>query len=563
MSIKQKGQPYIFNGDQVIKFTSAKEVKSIQGFQDLPSMEAWYKEDPVKNHLGMQKFFGQQTVTPSGIFPELLSTGAVLEVNGLNGTFTYDVPMVETYRIETTRDLSSQVKPGLDGSPFKLALNREFTTGDILTADAEFGQQVMVTSEPVEMDGDTFIHTVKLVSQDKTEYFLNSELRKGIQWFKLNHAILGEYGTNYSHPDMPNTVGYMKCEFTLGNLRGVEAYVTGAADKKSFSGAAVSSKEYLNKLQREADKMGELAVIMDVDSKTGKSLPKTARIGATMQYLVFRELDRLTGQSLLFQRPGTFRDNNGVVRLNEGLWHQLRRGKIIKYARPGGITKKHIKEAVEYVFRGNPYKKYEDRRVKFKCGLEALNNVLEIFSDEVNAQLSRLPQFMGSDRNIPNPISGSNLKELKMDFVRFTEIYLPQIGYVKLEHDPNLDYHIMQDRLSAGFHGNGRAHTTYSMVIWDAEDQEYSNNAELPKGAEVMEGGNKDANIYLVKPEGDMMYWGTSYGRYNMNTASDIVSSHKQIGQEFWAWNSCAIWVRDVTKFVMIELNEGARKGFR
>lgn len=562
MSIKQQGQTSLFNGDQVIKFTSSKNVKSIQGYQDLPSMEAWYKEDPAKRHLGMQKFFGNQTVTPSGIFPELLSSRSILEVNGVGGSFTYDVPMVEASYIQTTRDTSNQVKPGLDGSPFKLVLNRAYTTGDILTNDAEFGQQVMVTSDTVDQIGDSFEHTVKLVSNDKTEYFLSSALKKGIQWFKLNHAVLGEYGTNFSHVDMPNTVGYMTCEFTLGDVRGVEAYVTGMADMKSFSGAAMASKEYLGKLQAEADKMGELAVIMDVDKTTRKTKPETMRIGATMQYLVFRELDRLTAQSLLFQRPGTFRDNNGVVRLNEGLWHQLRRGKLIKYARPGGITKTHIKEAVEYVFRSNPYKRYEDRRVKFKCGLEALNNVLEIFSDEVNAQLSRLPQFMGTDRNIPNPISGS-LHELKMDFVRFTEVFLPQIGHVKLEHDPNLDYTIMQDRLSSGFHGNNKAHTTYSMVIWDAEDQEYSNNAELPKGAKLIEEGNANANIFLVKPEGEMMYWGTSNGRYNMNTSSDIVSSHKQIGQEFWAWNSCAIWVRDVTRFVMIELNESARKGFR
>jgi hypothetical protein len=562
MSIVQQGQTSLFNGDQVIKFTTAKKVKSIQGYQDLPSMEAWYKEDPMKRHLGMQKFFGNQTMAPTGIFPELLSSKAVLEVNGVGGSFTYDVPMIEATSIQTTRDTSDQVKPGLDGSPFKLALNREFTTGDILTNDAEFGQQVLVSEEPVEQYGDSYIHTVKLVSQDKTEYFLSSALKKGITWFKLNHAILGEYGTNFSHVDLPSTVGHMTCEFTLGDLRGVEAYVTGMADKKSFSGAAMASKEYLGKLQAEAEQLGELAVIMDVDKSTMKTLPGSARIGATMQYLVFRELDRLTAQSLLFQRPGTFRENSGVVRLNEGLWHQLRRGKIIKYARPMGITRKHIKEAVEYVFRSNPYKRYEERRVKFKCGLEALNNVLEIFSNEVNAQLSRLPQFMGADRNIPNPISGTNLHEMKMDFVRFTEVYLPQIGYVKLEHDPNLDYSMMQDRFSAGFHGNSRAHTTYSMVIWDAEDQEYSNNAELPKGAKLVEEGNANANVFLVKPEGEMMYWGTSHGRYSINKASDIVSSHKQIGQEFWAWNSCAIWVRDITRFVMIELNESARKGY-
>lgn len=563
MSVTQQGFPSLYNGDQVIKFTDSKKVKSIQGYQDLPSMEAWYKEDPMKRHLGMQKFFGNQTVAPTGIFPELLSQKAVLEVNGIGGSFTYDVPMVEATYIMTNRDYSHQVKPGLDGSPFKIAINREYTTGDILTNDAEFGQDIQVTADKVEQKGDTYIHTVKLVSNDKTEYFLASNLRKGIEYFKLNHAILGEYGTNFSHVDFPNTVGQMTCEFTLGNLRGVEAYVTGMADKKTFSGAAASSKEYLRQLEAEAKKMGELAVIMDVDQNTRKTLPSTARIGATMQFLVFRELERLTAQSLLFQRPGTFRDNNGVVRLNEGLWHQLRRGKIIKYSRPGGITKTHIKEAAEYVFRRTPHKKYEDRRLKFKVGLKALDNVLEIFSDEVNAQLSRLPQFMGADRNIPNPISGKDIHNLKMDFVRFTEVYLPQIGYVKIEHDTNLDYTMMQDRMSKGYHGSGKAHTTYSMVIWDAEDQEYSNNNEMPKGAKVVDGGNSDANVFLVKPEGEMMYWGTTHGRYSINKASDIVSSLKQIGQEFWAWNSCAIWVRDVTRFVMIELTESARKGFR
>jgi hypothetical protein len=562
MSVIQQGHPDLFNGDQVIKFTSAKKVKSIQGYQDLPSMEAWYKEDPAKRHLGMQKFFGNQVGVATGIFPELLQSKSIMEVNGLGGSFTYDIPIVEATSFMTTRDFSNQIKPGLDSSTFKVGLNREFTTGDILTNDAEFGQQFMVTAEVVDQKGDSYIHTVTLVTNDKTEYFLPSNLAKGIEYFKLNHAILGEYGTNYSHVDLPNTVGHMTCEYTLGDLRGVEAYVTGVADKKSFSGAAASSKEYLNKLQSEAQKMGELAVIMDVDKNTRKSLPSSARIGSTMQFLVFRELERLTAQALLFQRAGTYRSSNGVTRLNEGLWHQLRRGKVIKYARPGGITKTHIKEAVEYIFRVNPYKKYEDRRVTFKLGLEAMNNVLEIFSDEVNAQLARLPQFMGADRNIPNPISGQ-LHELKMDFIRFTEVYLPQIGYVKLEHDPNLDYTIMQDRLSAGFHGNGKAHTTYSMVIWDADDQQYSNNREMPKGANIIEGGNTDANVFLVKPEGEMMYWGSSHGRYSINKASDIVSSYKQIGQEFWAWNSCSIWVRDVTKFVMIELNEASRKGYK
>ncbi len=151
---------------------------------------------------------------------------------------------------------------------------------------------------------------------------------------------------------------------------------------------------------------------------------------------------------------------------------------------------------------------------------------------------------------------------LEMKPVRFTKVFIPGIGNLEIERDTNLDYSIMQDRFSQGFHGYQRAHTTYSMIIWDAEDQAYSNNADLPKGSEVIEGGNKESNVYLVKPQGEMTYWGYSNGRYSISKASDIVSSHKQIGQEFWAWNSCAIWVRDITKFVMIELDESARKGF-
>ena len=151
---------------------------------------------------------------------------------------------------------------------------------------------------------------------------------------------------------------------------------------------------------------------------------------------------------------------------------------------------------------------------------------------------------------------------LKLSPVRFTEVYLPAIGNVELELDTNLDYNIMNtDRMSRGMHQYQRAHSTHSMVIWDVEDQKYSNNDKLPEGAEVIEGGNTKSNIYLVKPKESLMHWGYTNGRYSIQKAGDIVSSHKQIGQEFWAWNSVAIFVRDITKFVMIELDRAATKG--
>ena len=84
----------------------------------------------------------------------------------------------------------------------------------------------------------------------------------------------------------------------------------------------------------------------------------------------------------------------------------------------------------------------------------------------------------------------------------------------------------------------------------------------MPKGATVIEGGNTKANIYLVKPEGEMTYWGSDNGRYNNKKASDVVSSYKTMAQSFWIHSSVALHVRDLTRFVVIELDEAARKGF-
>lgn len=562
MSIHAKNQPTMFNGDQVIMFTDSKKVKNFQGYFDNASIESWYRDDPTKNHLGLQRFFGNQRMENQGIFPELLSNKAVLEVNGMDGTFTYDVAVQEHKGDYTTKDYSWQKFPGVDGTPFQIALSKKYEPGDVLTNDPDFGQQIIVQEEIVDELGDSFIHTVKLVSNDKEEWFLSSNLAKGISYVKVSHNIFGEYGTNYSSPEMLNTTGKMRCEFQLGNLSGVESYVTGKADSRSFSGATVETRQYIDRLEQEAKKMGELAVMMDV--RNGQTDPTTAKLAPTVQLLVFRELEKLTAQQLLFQKAATFKDTNGVTRLNEGLWPQLRRGKLIKYARPNGITRNHIREAVEYVFRNNPNIQPEERRISFRCGSAAYQNVLDIFQKEVNAQLTTLGAqgLLGSDRILPsNPVSG-DLMNLRLAPVRFTQVYLPGIGQVEIKLDTNLDYSMIEgDRFATGMHQYRRAHTTHSMIIWNAEDQQYSNNAKLPEGAQVVEGGNTDANIYLVKPKDMLMHWGYTNGRYSTFRSGDIVSSHKQIAQAFWAWNSVAIHVRDLTKFVMIELDQSATKG--
>lgn len=565
MAVAQQNIPHIVNGDQVIMFTDKKKVASIQGAQDLPSLYSWYREDPNKNHLGLMNLWGKQAVRNTGIVRELLQNKKVLEVNGWDGGFTYEIPVEEHKGCYTTKDTSSQAYAGIDEGTFKIVLNRAFTTGDVLTNDKYYGQQVIVSGEePVVAVAEGWEHTVKLAENNKMSYFLPNNLVKGISFFKVGHVILGERGTNFSHFDLPDTVGTMKCEFRLGSASGVEAYITGMADSKSFSGGDAQSKAYLSKLQTEFDG-NEYAVLADLKvGKNGTKMPdlSTARIGATMEFLTMRELERITSQKLMFQRAATVRDSNGVARLNEGLWHQLRRGKLIKYGRPNGITRDHLKEAAEYVFRVNPFKQDVERYFKLKCGKYAYQNILEIFKDEVSAQNASLNPFLGLERTIPNPVKNSDPLNLEYQPIRFTKVFIPGIGIVDIEEDTSLNMMDGVDRFAGGFHPENLSPTAYSIVIWDVADQQYSNNKDLPKGSTLVDGSTGGSNIYVVKPQGEMTYWGTTNGRYDYRKAGDVMSSMKQIGQEYWCFNICDIHVMDLTRFVMIELDEAARKGF-
>ena len=118
------------------------------------------------------------------------------------------------------------------------------------------------------------------------------------------------------------------------------------------------------------------------------------------------------------------------------------------------------------------------------------------------------------------------------------------------------------DRNISGMNPNGSDYTTYSMIIWDASDSSYSNSNELPKGTKDI-GTNDKANIYLVTPKNDKIYWGTENGRYSKERATDIVASAKTMHSSFFIYGFGAMWMKDPSKFVMIELEKGARKGYK
>ncbi len=553
----------IINGDTVVGFMNSKKIKDL-GWMDMASLASWYEDDPNKNHLGLINLVGNISDTRMPTYKEFFDRNAIIEVNGQNGRFTYDIPVVKpngTFTTDDTSDYSDT--PGIDGSVFPIVLDSIFQPGDILTYDAKYGEQVIVSEDhSVERVGDSWKHWVKYVTMDSFKFFPADKLKAGIQYFKIDHA-LGEYSEQFSNIQSPSNVGTITNEFVLGGHRGVETFYTMYADKKTYNGASVTTQKYWDKFQNELATMGtdkdgnplDTFMVAKLNAE-GKINTKTVRIGATLEYLVLRELMRLESNSLLFTKGAIINDINGTKRINEGIWHQFRRGTRIEYAKPGGITRNIIRQAVAYVFRNRRDLKPHERVIKFRAGYMAFLNVMDLFREEVLAQVSGLAPFLGTDRLLPSsPVKGKSLTSLELEPVMFQKVNIPEIGIVEIVYDPSLDYDELSDRHSAGFYGDGYGRSSYSLVIWDITDKAYSNAyVGMPNGAKLVDGGDMSANVYYVKPQGENFYWGFTNGKYAPDNARGIVSGMKKMGREFWAHVTSAGWVKDIGKSIVIEL---------
>ena len=569
MSVTQSPIKMIHNGDLVIGMTNKKTVQSMAGYFDTTTLSSFYQQDPDKYNFGLVKLWGQQAKTSYPIYQALMEKKAMLKVPGVNGSFTYDVAIKDSGKCMTIRDYSTTYpNAGLDGSIFRIALNKRYAPGVVLTVDLMYGEhQIIVTDEePIRQIPGGWDMPVKLTDADRNSSYDTSLLVSGIQYFQVGHTIFGEYGTNYENFDLMDTPTTMKCMFTLGNMSGAETYMTSRAGMQSFSGASSWSKDYINELEAEANDLGEFSFITEASNINKTEAGKVGfkkgslHLGSTIQMLLHKKHQKSVATQVLFQKSGSIPGTNGTTKLNEGILHQIRRGKLIQYGRPMGITRAHIMEAVQYIFRVSELPE-EMRFVEFSVGQQAKQNMFDIFKDEITAQMSGIERWLGSDALVKNVVTGADNLNLELNPIRFVQVYLHGIGKVRIKHDPALDHYPGADRFQSGMHQGGLAHTTYSMVVWDVADQKYSNNKTLPQGATLVEGADAGANMYIVKPEQAMTYWGSENGRYSMESNANIVSSSKFQTQGFWIYSICAAWVADLSRYVIIELDPSYRNG--
>lgn len=569
------GVPQFISGDRVVQFYHAKDLRKNPLTLDLPTTAAYMDGADQIKHIGELGFFGQRSTSCKPFSIDILENRQVMET-GHDGTFQYDVPFYTNEQCVTLRDTSDQINPGLDEGTFKLVLSEEFKPGDVLGTDVLYGQQVMVTEEPVLQKGDSFEHIVILLTNNRKESYEASNLKEGVTYFKVFNILGGERDTFLTGVRVPNKSSMLTCEFQIGSGSGAELSISAMANIGSNSIGTNFKQGFIEELQMDFDRFartfGDVAVIMDKDPMTGQMLPETARLADVAEWLVKREHMKMIENRSMYAKAARVTLGAGHVTTAEGLWFQLKRGKTIPYSRKGGITRRHIKEAVEYLFQGNDMQP-EERYVKFKAGKYAFENIQSIYSDEFQDQMGRnsnLTNVFGTDGQLKQSPIDTEIDEfgniaMSLRALKVKKVFLAGIGHVEVEYDRGLDYlGQMSDRLAGGMHPRGTSHGAYAMVIWDARNQSYSNNKYTPKGTEFIEGAPEDASVYLAKRPGDLIFSGRTNGYYDPYVTSNILSSgNKQRFADYWAWdNGASYWLADPSSFIMLELAEQDRRGY-
>lgn len=542
----------------------ANMIQAQQGMLDSSIMLTSFIElDPNRNMLMLQNKWDEQvmkkTSFSSSIYKKVVGANAVLTVNGQDGGFKYKMA-VETdncFRtVEDTSDQSPDGYVGADGTSFRIVLNKKLAPFQTLSVDKAFGDFLMVVEEPApQYVGNGYEHYVMLPTSvaDKNKVYPVNLLGADVVYQVGSNSYIAEYSEKLGIPHMPEATNYVECEFKLGSGQGAEHWFTGKADSYKLNSGytTADTQKYLNELSSMGIEETPLAMIK-ATTASGQSIVSAADL---MELLTMRSFTDRFNSALMFMDAAKISTSKGVIEFNEGLWQQLRRGKIFTYNKKGGLTTSDLGQIRNYVYMYND-SRVEDGFLNIDAGSELYQNIEQIISKHALNQLTNLAPLLGDSRIMDtSPITGS-WDNLAIGKVKFTSAIIPGVGKLSATEDRTLDYlDGYSDVRARGTNPGGKDWTTYSGYIYDVTDQRFSNNAKLPDGTRSVGGEmNAQHNVYLVRPEKNPIVWGRDNGRYSSKKASDIAASSKLMGEGFFVYGFGAMWMPDSSKFVTIEL---------
>lgn len=548
----------------VAPITKADMIPAQQGLLDSSIMLTSFVElDPMRNTILLQNQWDKQvmrkTSFANSIYSKVVSRDAVLEVNGQDGGFRYKMAVETDNCLRTVEDTSDQSPDGYlggDGTSFRVVLNKKLAPFQTVAVDKAYGDFLYVAEspEPLYVGHGYEHHFILLGSEnDSKKVFSATFVQADVVYQVTSNSYITEYSEKLGIPHLPDSTNYIECEFKLGSGQGAESEITGKADsyKLQTGYTTADTQKYLSELASAGVEETPLAIIQ-ASYTNGRTVTSAADV---MELLTIRSFNERFNSSLMFMSPAKISTSKGVIEFNEGLWQQMRRGKIFTYNKKGGFTVADLVAVRNYVYKYND-SRIEDTFLNIDAGTELTNNIESIIANNAYSQVNNIAPLLGAQRVMDSsPITGS-WDAMNVGVVKFESAVIPGVGKLTVTRDSSLDFldgH--SDPRVGGINPGGKDHTTYSGYIFDVTDQRYSNNGKLPDGTRSV-GGETQAksNVYLVRPEKNPIVWGRRNGRYSSRKASDIAAAGKLMNEEFFIYGFGAMWMPDPSKFVMIEL---------
>ena len=365
--------------------------------------------DPNRNMLLLQTAWDKQVMKKqtfaSSVYKNVIASNAVLTVNGQEGGgFKYKTA-VETdncFRtVEDTSDQSPDGYVGVDGSSFKLVMNKKLSPNQVLTIDPLSELYLVVDDVEVEYVGYGYVHYVKLLGaeQDINKVYLTEYLKNDVTYTVMSNAYIAEYTEKLGIPHLPESSNYMEVEFKLGSGQGAEHWFTGKADSyKMNSGyTTADTQKYLEEVrQMGLDQDNPLALIQ----ASGASGAITT-VADLLEILTIRSFNKRFNKSLMFMPAAKISTSKGVIEFNEGLWQQMMRGKKFRYNKKGGLTETDLVQIRNYVYKYND-SIVEDTFLRIEAGSELTFNIERIIAKTRSKSIELLSTYFRSRQTFRN-----------------------------------------------------------------------------------------------------------------------------------------------------------------
>jgi len=477
----------------------------------------------------------------------------VKKVTDRLGRWKWQLPIVQELPYIVYDPMPTNVKKGIDGQPFQIALNkRAFGHGSLITYDKYNGLEMYVTSEPIIQVGDAWIYTVKLINNNSAvfpagTYLNNSYLTTGTKIFSAGSSI-GEYGARYNdlgeirggYREFYNFVGQSDahCSFEI----------SGKADLMAKNGMTGKGEVVVNEIWKWLDWGADpsIASIDELIKKNGMSWAqkqmKDGRLNRTfitaIEAKCLAQVAHDIEYQLMWGKGGRITGMSGAddTRLTTGLWKQLDNNykRIYNF---GNFTLDLFKAELFNFYNGKVEFKGPDpmRKIVVQTGMGGMKLVNEAIKQyAVNSGLVINATEIGA-------ITG---KGMNLDFgYAYTSFVIPFLANVEFVLNPAFDNVHNNDIENPKI--NGFNLSSYSFLIFDITD-------------------NTNDNIFLLEKEWDsqLRWWYVNGNMDYMGRTSGFASAGGDFGYKvFMRQPHKAIWVKDPTKVLKIVMKNPVTGG--